>query len=199
MTYYSSNTQDIQAIIRATIKLVITFTILYLIRTILHALPGIDVLIPNTPFTLTMIGNTVLGVLMMAVVLRFGSEVIPPMKNTVFPEPFINIILNLDYLVAIGLVYISFLPIVNAIKPNYVWGYSLTLFLLALYPIGNISLSFYKSIDKLTYLISERLVRSGSGNEEDTITCPSCSFEIDSNSVFCYNCGNKIINKKTDY
>jgi hypothetical protein len=191
MMTHPSNTPNIQAIVRAFIKLIITFTLLYVIRTALLALPGNDVLIPNIPVTFSDVGNASLGIMMIYVMLRFSREVIPPMENASISPSLISIVLNLDYILALGLVYISFLPLVDAIQQSYVRGYSLILFLISLYPLSRISLTIYRSIDQLTLLISEKLVKSRR-EIEDLVTCPICGSGNELNSVFCTNCGAKI-------
>jgi hypothetical protein len=65
------------------------------------------------------------------------------------------------------------------------------LFLISLYPLGRISLTIYRSIDQLTLLISEKLVKSRR-ETEDLVTCPICGSGYVLNSVFCINCGVKI-------
>ena len=196
MIIHSSNTSNIQEIVRAFIKLIITFAILYVIRTALLALPGDDVLIPNIPITFSEAGNALLGILMIYVMLRFGREVIPPMENTSTSPSLISIVLNLDYILAIGLAYISFLPLVDAIQPSYMWGYSMILFLICLYPLNRISLTIYRSIDQLTSVISEKLVKSRRETEEELVTCPICGSGNEPNAVFCTNCGVKIEENK---
>lgn len=191
MMTHPSNTTNIQAIVRAFIKLIITFAILYVIRTALLALPGNDVLIPNILVTFSVAENALLGILMIYVMLRFGREVIPPMENTSISPSLISIVLNLDYILALGLAYISFLPLVDVLQPSYVWGYSMVLFLISLYPLSRISLTIYRSIDQLTLLISEKLVKSRRETEE-VVTCPICGSGNVLNSVFCTNCGAKI-------
>jgi hypothetical protein len=191
MMTHPSNTPNIQAIVCAFIKLIITFALLYVIRTALLALPGNDVLIPNIPVTFSDAGNALLGILMIYVMLRFGREVIPPIENTSISPSLISIVLNLDYILALGLVYISFLPLVDAIEQSYVWGYSMILFLISLYPLGRISLTIYRSIDQLTLLISEKLVKSRR-EIEDVATCSICGSGNVLNSVFCIKCGVKI-------
>lgn len=188
---HPSNTTNIQAIVRAFIKLIITFAILYVIRTALLALPGNDVLIPNILVTFSVAENALLGILMIYVMLRFGREVIPPMENTSISPSLISIVLNLDYILALGLAYISFLPLVDVLQPSYVWGYSMVLFLISLYPLSRISLTIYRSIDQLTLLISEKLVKSRRETEE-VVTCPICGSGNVLNSVFCTNCGAQI-------
>jgi hypothetical protein len=195
MMTHPSNTPNIQAIIRAFIKLIITFALLYVIRTALLALPGNDVLIPNIPVTFSVAANALLGILMIFVMLRFNREVIPPMENSSISPTLISIVLNLDYILALGLAYISFLPLVDALQPSYVWGYSMILFLISLYPLSKISLTIYRSIDQLTLLISEKLVKPRRETEE-VVSCPVCGFGNDLNSVFCTKCGTKIKENK---
>ena len=177
---------------RSLIKLAITFTVLYIIRTILLALPGIAISIPNIPITFIMIVNLVLGVLMIAVMLRFGREITPTLRDTSIPSPVTGVIANLVYLAAIGIAYISFYPLVDGVLPNYIWGYSLVLFMIAVFPIGRISMSFYRSIDKLTDLISKRMVKPRVRTEEKPERCPFCGSALEPNATFCSNCGAKI-------
>lgn len=188
----SAGRENVQEIIRSLVKLAITFTVLYIIRTILLALPGIAVLITFVPLTFAMIGNVVLGVLMIAIVLRFGREITPPLINISISSPVTSVIANLVYLAAIGIAYISFYPLVDGFLPDFVWIYSLVLFMVAVLPIGKISMAFYRSIDTLTYIISKRLVRVRVGTEEKQERCPFCGSPLEPNAVFCTNCGAKL-------
>jgi len=185
----SAGRGNVQDIIRSLIKLAITFTVLYTIRTILLALPGIAISIPNIPITFTMIVNSVLGVLMMAVMLRFGHAITPTLRGTSIPSPVTGVIANLVYLAAIWIAYISFYPLVNGVLPNYIWLYSLVLFMIAVLPIGRVSMSFYRSIDKLTELVSKRMVKPRVRTDE---RCPFCGSALEPNAKFCTNCGAKI-------
>ncbi len=129
---------------------------------------------------------------MIYVVLRFGREVIPPMETTSIPPALISIVLNLDYMLALGLAYISFLPLVETIQQSYVWGYSMILFLISLYPLSRISLTVYRSIDQLTFMISEKLVKSRLETDEELVTCLECGSDHLPDSIFCSNCGVKL-------
>jgi len=148
--------------------------------------------IPFIPLTFAVIGNVVLGVLMLAIVLRFGREITPPLKNISASSPITSVIVNLVYLAAIGIAYVSFYPLVEGFLPDFVLMYSLVLFVVAVLPIGRISMAFYRSIDTLTYVISKRLVRPRGGADKEQERCPFCGSPLKPDTVFCTNCGAKV-------
>lgn len=162
----SAGRENVQEIIRSLIKLAITFTVLYIIRTILLSLPRIAVPIPYIPITFAMIVNMVLGVSIIAIVLRFGREITPPMKNISRLSPVTSIIVNLVYLAAIWTAYFSFHSLIEGIYPDFLLVYSLILFMIAIFPIVRVSMSFYRSIDKLTDIISKKIVKPRIRTEE---------------------------------
>jgi len=147
------------------------------------------------PITFSMVGNVVLGVLMIAVILRFVRDVSQPLKDIKSPETITSVLLNLFYLAAIYVTYISFYPIINNVSPNYVWVYSLILFLIAIYPIARISIAFYRSIDRLTDVISESIVKTRVARERDEENqkrCPECGTTYYPDEAFCKKCGAKV-------
>jgi len=190
----SARRMNIQKIVSSFFRLIITFIVIYLIRLILLSLPGMATSILY-PITFAMVGNVVLGVLMIAVILRFRLDVSKPLKDVRSPETVTSVLLNLVYLAAIYVTYISFYPMINNVSPDYVWVYSLILFLIAIYPIARISIAFYRSIDRLTGIISERLVKTRvvrERDEENQKRCPECGTTLYPDDAFCKYCGAKV-------
>ncbi len=152
--------EKVREIIRSLLSLAIILIVLWVIRTILLILPGIDIRIPDIPITYSMIVKVVMGVLMIFTVLKFGREVDQPMK--ILLESSLEIrttIKNLIYLAAIGIAYPSFYTLVREIAPNFVWAYSLVLLIIAIFPIVRVAMSLYRGIDRWTDIISKRLIK----------------------------------------
>lgn len=190
----SARRANIQKIVSSFFRLIITFIVIYVIRLTLLSLPGMTTSILS-PITFAMVGNVVLGVLMIAVIIRFRLDVSRPLKDIRSPETITSVLLNLVYLAAIYVTYISFYPMIDNVSPDYVWVYSLILFLIAIYPIARISIAFYRSIDRLTGIISERLVRTRVGRERDEVDqkrCPECGTSLYPDAAFCKYCGAKV-------
>jgi len=139
-----------------------------------------------------MIGNVVLGVLMITILLRFEREINKPLRNISSPSLVTGVIVNLVYLAAIYIAYISFYPLVYEVLPNFVWVYSLILFMIAIFPIGRVSIAFYRSINKLTDIISRRLVKIRFGAEEKPESCALCGTALEHDARFCKTCGAKV-------
>ncbi len=152
--------EKVREIMRSLLSLAIILIVLWVIRTILLILPGIDIRIPDIPITYSMIVKVVMGVLMIFTVLKFGREVDQPMK--ILLESSLEIrttIKNLIYLAAIGIAYPSFYTLVREIAPNFVWAYSLVLLIIAIFPIVRVAMSLYRGIDRWTDIISKRLIK----------------------------------------
>jgi DNA-directed RNA polymerase subunit RPC12/RpoP len=129
---------------------------------------------------------------MIVVVLQFSREIASPLRQASIPDGLVNIVLNIVYLVALGIGYVSFYDLVLVSMPDYGWGYSLAFSLMALLPIGRISLICYRSLDNLTDIVSKKLIESRLESDENTV-CPYCSYDLITNAVFCSNCGSKIL------
>jgi len=185
--------EKVREILRSLIRLTIILIALWMIRTILLILPGINIQIPNIPITFSMIVNVVVGVLMIFIVLKFGREIGQPMK--ILLESSLEIrtgITNLIYLAAIGIAYLSFYPLVHGIAPQFIWAYSLVLLIIAIFPIVRVAMAFYRSIDKWTDIISKRLIEPKLGPEERPNKCPSCGSSLAPDASYCANCGAKV-------
>lgn len=187
-----SGRQNVREIIRSLIKLTITFTVLYVIRAILLSLPIISVPLENYTISSTMIGNVVLGVLMITFLIRFEREINKPLRNISSSSLVISVIVNLVYLAAIYVAYISFYPLVYEVLPDFVWVYSMILFIIAILPISRVSIAFYRSINKLTDIISRKLVKIRLGTEEKPESCALCGTVLEHDARFCKTCGAKV-------
>lgn len=185
--------EKIRKIVRSLLKLIILLGVLWLIKTILLVLPGINSQILNSPITFSITTNVVFGVLMILAVLKFGREINQPVK--IFQEPSLKIrtiAKYLIYLVVIGMAYSSFYPLVQAILPDYAWVYALALLIIAILPIARVSIDFYYSIDKWVDVLSKRLVKTKLKPTPRTNKCLSCGSSLTYDAIYCANCGAKI-------
>jgi hypothetical protein len=185
--------ENVREILRSLIRLVIILVVLWLTRTFLLVLPPIPLQIPNIPITFSIIANVVLGGLMMFVLLKFGREISHPTEILLESSLELRtIIMNLIYLVAIGIAYLSFHPLIRGIVPEYMWIYSVASLIIAFFPIIRVALAFYRSIDKWTDSLAKRLIKPEFEYGERPVTCSACGASLAFNAAYCANCGAKV-------
>lgn len=177
------------------IKLVISLIVLGIINAIVVRLPGIDVSIPGLPITIPTVVTTVIGVMMISMVLRFGYEVSPPIRGTFpsFPELAI-IVANLVYLAAVGIAYTSFEGLVHPFLLDTPWVYPLVFLAIAILPVVRVASTLLGSVDKWSAWISGRISRVPG----ELVTCPECGKKIASDAEFCSSCGAKLAGLKIE-
>jgi len=198
-----NNGEYSQEIIRSSIKLVFRLIVLWVIRIILFLFPSKTVIIQNIPLTFEFVVDTVFGLMVIIVILKFRFDAAHPMRS-LLPTTFVkNIIINLTYIASIWVAYHYFSPILEAILPGLLWIFSLALIAAAIVPVAKMSIFFYKSVDKLTDIISTNLYKiwlrvkhSRSKvkmtNEAVGDACSFCGAPIQPESIYCSSCGSKL-------
>ena len=183
--------ENITKILRSLIKSTIVLVVLWLIRTFLLILP-IKIEIPNISLPFSIIENLVIDVLILFIVLKFVRDISLPLKNLLVSSLEIRkIILNFIYLAALVIAYFTFLPLVETIIPEFRWIYSLIFLVITIYPILNLTVAFYRSIDKWTNIISKKLIKPNLEHEKPH-KCQSCGASTADYANYCTSCGAKI-------
>ena len=178
--------------IKAFLRLIIILGVLWLLRTMLLILPGINNPIFNTSITSFMVINVVIGVLMIFTVLKFEREINKPVKILQESSMELQTVIKcFIYLIVIGIAYSSFYPLVDGILPEYVWIFALILLVIAFFPLARIAVGFYYGIDKWVDFLSKKLVKTKQELTENASKCPSCGAFLISDDIYCNKCGSK--------
>ncbi|MFQ5710700.1 MAG: zinc ribbon domain-containing protein [Candidatus Geothermarchaeales archaeon] len=182
-------------ILRSAIKLLISLIVLGIIRAISVGPPGVNVPIPNIPITVATAVDAVIGVAMIAVVLKFGREIAPPTRDFFpsYPET-AAVASNAVRLGAIWIAYVSFRSLILGLMPELWWVYPLAFLTVAIIPTYRVAAALFRGIDRWTNLIIRKIREAA----EEYVTCPSCGRRLAAEAKFCSHCGIELTKSQLD-
>lgn len=180
-------------ITKSIIRLVISLVVLGVINAIISALPGIHTFIPESPVSIAAVVSVIIGIIMIAIVLRFGKEFTEATKAAIPSYPEMTIIIS--NLILVGVIWIAYTSFDGAIYPfmrGYAWVYPLIFLAFAIVPGIRAITALINSIDKWSDLIHGKLVRAVPADSSQNKMCPKCAASIRPEDKFCCSCGTKI-------
>lgn len=171
---------------RPAIRLIIALIILGVIAYVIGVLPMLSELrVPHTPISAANIINAVIYVVMIVIILNFGREITPTVREYLpkFPEAATALMLIL-VLVVISIAYSAF-KWVSYFFRDFSWIYALLFLLIAIIPLYRLGMLLYTNIDKLTDLLTGKIAEVSG----ELRRCPNCEEMNPSDSKFCKKCG----------
>lgn len=193
---------NIRLVLTPLLKLLIGVVVLLVIGTIINALPMVKE-IPTMDLTIPIseIIKVVISTLILVILLNFAFEFGDNLEEAVPKFPEIGIISRwVVFLIAIIVAFVTYENIAQVFLGEQKWIYSLFFVAIALVPIMNLLILFYRHVGQITDLIvsgTENMGRSRrrrrSVTAQPTINCASCGGAITASAKFCRSCGEKVV------
>ncbi len=182
---------DKSQIVKPIIRVIIALISLGVINFIIGRLPGINVQIPglNLPWSNPTIITAVIYTIMIVIILKFGFTIGPTIQN-VFPKfsELRTIAMNVVYLIALGIAYGAYRPIVTPFLSEDIWLYDLGFLVVGLILAYIVASTLMKSTDKWTDHIFNN-VKQATG---EFIVCTKCGWNNEPSNKFCNKCGSHL-------
>ena len=176
------------------VRTVVVILFLILLKLVLDALPMLqDLDIPNLPFTAQKIIGLLITLLIVAVLVKFGTDIRGQMEMAFwrFPESG-QLVAAVVYIVAIIIAYNALSPWLDIALAENAWIYQLLFLILMAIPIVMIGVVLYRNIDTIADLITTRparpLVEARAASPSGR-TCPQCHATNPPEAKFCLQCG----------
>lgn len=185
------------------LKLFIGVVVLLIIGTVINALPMVkEIPVTDLPIPISEIVKVVIATLILVVLLNFAFEFSDNLEDAIPTFPELGIISRwIVFLIAIIVAFLSYTNIAQVFLGEQKWIYSLFFVVLALIPILNLLVLFYRHVGQITDLIVSGTESMGRPRRrtranvvaQATINCPHCGNAINSTAKFCRSCGEKVI------
>ncbi len=193
---------NIRLVLTPLLKLFIGVVVLLGIGTIINALPMVkEIPATDLPLPVTEIVKIIMATLILVVLINFAFEFGDNLEEVVATFPEIGIISRwVVFLITIIVAFVSYNNVATILLGEQKWIYSLFFVAIALVPIINLLILFYRHVAQITDLIVSgtenmgRLRRRGkvAPQPQSTLRCPSCGNAVVAGAKFCRSCGEKI-------
>jgi ribosomal protein S27E len=192
-----------------TIRLVLALVILFVIRTLLTAIPGTDAVVYDYiggAVTVATVLYTGVTLLIFAAIIRYASTVGATLARVFNEFPEVERMMQLvGALIVLTWAYQLF-DWVPYFRDNPA-QYDYVFLLLGVGFGGWLGYLLYTNVDKFSEYISTRSVNErgettttskaeSTENETSTVTCPECNTEAPRDADFCSSCGTTLANQK---
>lgn len=193
---------NIRLVLTPLLKLFIGVVILLAIGTIINALPMVkEIPATDLPVPISEIVRVVIATLILVILLNFAFEFGDNLEDVVPTFPELGIISRwIVFLIAIIVAFVSYNNVASVFLGEQKWIYSLFFVAIALVPILNLLILFYRHVGQITDIIVSgtesmgRPRRRGRGSPiiQNTVNCPNCGSPISAGAKFCRSCGEKM-------
>lgn len=193
---------NIRLVLTPLLKLFIGVVVLLGIGTIINALPMVKE-IPATDLAIpvTEIVKIVMATLILVVLINFAFEFGDNLEDVVPTFPELGVISRwIVFLITIIVAFVSYNNVALVFLGENKWIYSLFFVAIALVPIVNLLILFYRHVAEITDLIVSGTESMGRPRRrgravsptQGTSTCPHCGTGITAGAKFCRSCGEGI-------
>jgi hypothetical protein len=193
---------NIRLVLTPLLKLFIGVVVLLGIGTIINALPMVkEIPATDIPLPITEIVKVVMATLILVVLINFAFEFGDNLEEAVPTFPEIGIISRwVVFLITVIVAFVSYNNIAQIFLGEQKWIYSLFFVAIALVPIINLLILFYRHVGQITDLIVSGTENMGRPRRRSRTTistpsalrCPHCDAAIIAGAKFCRSCGGKI-------
>jgi len=157
--------------VRTVVKLLLIAGGLVVLWSLFTALPGLDRLVPSTPFTYNAVAGAIVTVGLVVVLTYVGHRVEPMLKTSVTGQMDVvddaaAVVKYFLWFAAAIVAYQGFAPVANPTLEvvELVWVYDALFLLLASIPMALIAMRMYRNLDATTDLVVDHLTE----NDEDS-------------------------------
>ena len=194
---------NIRLVLTPLLKLFIGVVVLLVIGTIINALPMVKE-IPTTdlPVPISEIVKVVIATLILVVLINFAFEFGDNLEDVVPTFPELGVISRwIVFLIAIIVAFVSYNNVATVFLGEQKWIYSLFFVAIALVPILNLLILFYRHVGQITEIIVSGTESMGQPRRRGRATsttqtasrCPHCGNAMTAGAKFCRFCGEKVV------
>jgi ribosomal protein L40E len=181
--------EDNAELIKPVVRVVIALISLSIINFVISIIPGIDVNIPGFMWSIPTLISVVIACIMIVIVLRFGFSIVPQLQAKFPNVPEIRpIVLNLVFLICLGIAYGPFQGLVSPFLKGFTWLYSIAFLVVGLILAYIIATTLMKSTDKWT----DMLIHNVKTATVEVKVCQKCGATNPPANKFCDKCGTPI-------
>ena len=193
---------NIRLVLTPLLKLFIGVVVLLAIGTIINALPMVkEIPATDLPVPIPEIVKVVIATLILVILINFAFEFGDNLEDVVPTFPELGIISRwIVFLVAIIVAFVSYNNVAAVFLVEQKWIYSLFFVAIALVPILNLLILFYRHVGQITELIVSGTESMGrprrrgraTSTAQASINCPHCGSAITAGAKFCRSCGQQV-------
>lgn len=193
---------NIRLVLTPLLKLFIGIIVLLGIGTIINALPMVkEIPATDLPLPVTEIVKIVMATLILVVLINFAFEFGDNLEEAVPTFPELGIISRwVVFLITVIVAFVSYNNVAQIFLSEQKWIYSLFFVAIALVPIINLLILFYRHVAQITDLIVSGTENMGrprrrgraTTSTQSTLKCPHCENPIVAGAKFCRSCGGKV-------
>jgi hypothetical protein len=197
---------NIRLVLTPLLKLFIGAVVLLAIGTVVNALPMVkEIPATDLPVPITEIVKVIIATLILVVLLNFAFEFGDNLEETVPTFPEVGIISRwVVFLITIIVAFVSYNNIAQLFLGEQKWIYSLFFVAIALVPIVNLLILFYRHVGQITELIVSGTENMGrprrrgrSSPSQRSFKCDHCGSPIAEGAKFCRSCGESVVVQAT--
>lgn len=194
---------NIRLVLTPLLKLFIGVVVLLVIGAVINALPMVkEIPVTDLPVPISEIVKIVIATLILVILINFAFEFGDNLEDVVPAFPELGIISRwVVFLVAIIVAFVSYNNVAAVFLGEQKWIYSLFFVAIALVPILNLLILFYRHVAQITELIvsgtenmGRRRPRVRNAAAQST-SCPHCGSPIVAGAKFCRSCGEQVVVK----
>lgn len=181
---------DTRKLYASVIRLLTQLIVLVIVNWILTELPMIKAItIPELPVSLVSLISLAIGIIAIAIIIRFRQGFVPQL-NAVYPGfPQAGILVSEAITLLIILIaYISFESNLRLLMRQWAWLYPVIFLAVSLWPLYRLIITLYRSSGPIADWATTRLGPSPT-ESMDEIKCPSCGRLNPASARFCTGCG----------
>jgi len=194
---------NIRLVLTPLLKLFIGVVVLLIIGTVINALPMVkEIPVTDLPVSISELVKVVIATLILVILINFAFEFGDNLEDVVPAFPELGVISKwVVFLIAVIVAFVSYNNVAAVFLGEQKWIYSLFFVAIALVPILNLLILFYRHVAQMTELIvsgTENMGRSrrrvGNSNAQSS-SCPHCGSPIVAGAKFCRSCGEQVVVK----
>ncbi len=193
---------NIRLILTPLLKLFIGVVVLLGIGTIVNALPMVkEIPATDLPLPVTEIVKIIMATLILVVLINFAFEFGDNLEEAVPTFPELGVISRwVVFLITVIVAFVSYNNVAQVFLGEQKWIYSLFFVAIALVPIINLLILFYRHVAQITDLIVSGTESMGQSRRRGRATpqtsvagkCPHCGNAIVAGAKFCRSCGERV-------
>jgi uncharacterized paraquat-inducible protein A len=196
---------NMRLVLTPLLKLIIGVVVLLTIGTIINALPMVkEIPVTDLPLSISELVKVVIATLILVIIINFAFEFGDNLEDVVPAFPELGIITRWAvFLIAVIVAFVSYNYVAAVFLAEQKWIYSLFFVAIALVPILNLLVLFYRHVAQITELIvsgtenmGRRRPRARNAAAQSS-SCPHCGSPIAAGAKFCRSCGEQIVVKST--
>lgn len=193
---------NIRLVLTPLLKLFIGVVVLLAIGTIINALPMVkEIPVTDLPVAIPEIVKVVIATLILVVLLNFAFEFGDNLEEAVPTFPEIGVIARwVVFLITIIVAFVSYNNVAQIFLGEQKWIYSLFFVAIALIPIVNLLILFYRHVAQITDLIVSGTENMGRSRRRGRVSvqtqsagrCSHCGSALIAGAKFCRSCGESV-------